>query len=226
MIPFLLTTIVIFTSFYLLLTYVKLIPVSEKLISAVVLTSAQIIAVEILLGTAGMLSLVYIVPINLILSVALFSFVFYRQRNVVYHFLNDFYVLFNFIKALKSPYILFLFALLIFVCIWLFFAAVLLPPRGIDDLTYHLPPLYEFIQQQRIFLLPVEYRGHFAFPMNAELLFLWPLLFFHGIDPIGMVQFSYGILGILIVYSLSRQLSIKPQVSVFTGLVFFFTPVV
>ena len=51
------------------------------------------------------------------------------------------------------------------------------PPRGIDDVTYHLPPIYQAIQDHRLTVLPIELRGHFGYPLNAEMLFLLVPLF-------------------------------------------------
>jgi hypothetical protein len=60
---------------------------------------------------------------------------------------------------------------------WLVTVIAYYPPRGIDDVTYHLPPVYEAIQRGVWVLLPVELRGHFAYPLNGEVLFLWTALF-------------------------------------------------
>lgn len=226
MIIFFVTNLLIFLSFYLLLINKKLTSISEKLVATVLLTTAQIILSELVLGILEILTVNYLILLNTAIALIIIFIVFRKQRNVKAYLTDDYISLKNNLKSINSPYIIFLFLLLSLVSFWLFLSAILLPPRGIDDLTYHLPAVFEYIYHQKIFLLPVEYRGHVAFPMNAELLFLWPTVFFKNLIPIGLVQFFYGIYGISVIYVLSRQLSLKRETSIFIGLIFFFSPVV
>jgi len=226
MIIFFVTNLLIFLSFYLLLINKKLTSISEKLVATILLTTTQIILSELVLGTLEILTVNYLILLNIAIALIIIFVVFRKQRNVKAYLTDDYISLKSNLKSINSPYIIFLFLLLSLVSFWLILSAILLPPRGIDDLNYHLPPIYEYFNHQKIFLLPVEYKGLFALPMNAELLFLWPLLFFKNLIPIGLVQFFYGIFGISVIYVLSRQLSLKRETSIFIGLCFFFSPVV
>ena len=116
--------------------------------------------------------------------------------------------------------------LLLFVTVWLVAAGVLLPPRGIDDLVYHLPPIYQSVQEHRIVLLPVQLRDMFASPLDGELLFLWPLIFFHADSLIDLVQLAVALYGILVVYAMARRFDVSPRNAAFAACLFLFTPVV
>ena len=183
MIIFFVTNLLIFLSFYLLLINKKLTSISEKLVATVLLTTAQIILSELVLGTLEILTVNYLILLNTAIALIIIFVVFRKQRNIKAYLTDDYISLKSNLKSINSPYIIFLFLLLSLVSFWLFLSAILLPPRGIDDLTYHLPAVFEYIYHQKIFLLPVEYRGHVAFPMNAELLFLWPTVFFKNLIP-------------------------------------------
>ncbi len=220
------TTLLICLSLYALLTLCKLTSTSEKIVAAVLIISAQIILTETLLGIMKILTAGYLVFINSSISLALIILVYKKQNNIVGLFANDVNKISQFLKSLNSPYIIFLLILLCLVSFWLFLSALLLPPRGIDDLTYHLPAVYEFINHEKIFLVAINYRGHFAFPMNAELLFLWPVIFIKNLIPIGLVQYFYGLYAVVVIYALSKEMRLKTQTSMFIGLCFFFSPVV
>lgn len=227
MLLFLITTCVLFISFYLLFSDLNIKSLSEKILSATLLTSAQIVLIETILGSLKLLSINYIAIVSLAISFSLVLYIVKTNslatiKTDIYKDLNN---LHQFTNHIKSPYIIFLLILVCFIAIWILLSAILLPPRGIDDLTYHLPAIYEYFINQKIFLLPTEYRGHFAFPMNAELLFLWPVIYFKTVTPIGLVQFSYGMIGILAVYTLGRQLELRPSTSAIAGVLFFLTPV-
>ncbi len=99
---------------------------------------------------------------------------------------------------------------------------VFIPTRGVDDLTYHLPAIYEYIQNQEIFLLPLYYRMHFVLPMNAEFLFMWPLNYFKSTNSIGLIQYTYSLIGMIVIYALARSLSLKRNISYFSSQLFFF----
>jgi hypothetical protein len=130
------------------------------------------------------------------------------------------------IKNSYSPYNAFLTLLLFLLTTWIILAAYLLPPRAIDDITYHLTTIIEFIKQSKIFILPLDYRPHVTMPLNAEFLFMWPLIFFKNDYAIGLVQYIVALIGMVVIYSFSRLFSVNSKVSLFVALLFIFTPVV
>ena len=145
MIIFFVTNLLIFLSFYLLLINKKLTSISEKLVATVLLTTAQIILSELVLGTLEILTVNYLILLNTAIALIIIFVVFRKQRNIKAYLTDDYISLKSNLKSINSPYIIFLFLLLSLVSFWLFLSAILLPPRGIDDLTYHLPAVFEYI---------------------------------------------------------------------------------
>jgi len=101
--------------------------------------------------------------------------------------------------------------ILLFAGLWIATAVAFYPPRGIDDVTYHLPPIYQAIQDGRLVLLPVELRGHFAYPLNGELLFLWVALFTHAIHWIDVPQGLLWLYGAAAVFAIGRRFTLSPR---------------
>ena len=201
-------------------------PLSQIIIVCFLLFSTQIIITQLVLGILGALTNTNLAALNFILSS---TFIYFSREN-----LNDTYSLIvqdiksvnTWIKKTYAPYNTFLYIMLIMVTIWIVLAAYLLPPRAIDDITYHLTTIIEFIKHNKIFILPIEYRPHVTMPLNAEFLFMWPLIFFNNDYSVGVVQYIVALIGIVVIYRFSRLFSINSKISSFVALLFIFTPVV
>jgi len=105
-------------------------------------------------------------------------------------------------------------------------ASYLLPPRGIDDLAYHLPVISEYTQSHTIKLLSLQIREAFAYPQNAELLFLWPLIFTGSLTLIDCVNVPFIFLSILSIYTLLRNFKVSTRDSLFYAMLYGLCPVV
>ena len=75
-------------------------------------------------------------------------------------------------------------------------------------------------------MLPVAMDGHFAFPLNAELLFMWPAILTHSQQFVDAVQVIIAFWGVAVVYGLARAVDTKPKTALFVAFLFLFTPVV
>ena len=115
--------------------------------------------------------------------------------------------------------------MLVFATAWISTALAVYPPRGIDDVTYHLPPIYQAIQDHRLTVLPIELRGHFGYPLNAEMLFLLVPLFTGNIRWIAAPQAVFWIVGMLAVYALGRRSSLAPRGAALAAALFGAMPV-
>ncbi|MBF0620237.1 MAG: hypothetical protein HQL19_08735, partial [Candidatus Omnitrophica bacterium] len=120
---------------------------------------------------------------------------------------------------------LIIFAAAVVTC-WLFICAYFLPPRGGDDIVYHLPFIYDSIQHGRWVLLPTELRIHFAYPMNAEVLFSWPLIFLGDTRWVDGVNIPVGLWTAGVMYLFSRHFGLRRASAAFISGVFFLTPIV
>ena len=139
------------------------------------LMGAQIVLSEIVLGALGMLYFSWVVGVNLATSTAVIAWLYFSGRLPTRHEIH------LKLKALTTRVrrnigweIIALSTILFLLVLWFCVATYFLPPRGIDDLVYHLPPLYEFVKNHEISLLPLDLRHNFAMPFGGDFLFLWP----------------------------------------------------
>lgn len=198
---------------------------STQLAYTGLMTAVQIVVTELALGIAGALRLPALVAVNVALAVGMIVAALRTRsaRDLIGRAARAAAAAVREIAAWENGLLALLAA---FVLLWLTVAGVFLPPRGIDDLDYHLSPLYRTVQTGRIELLPLELRDFFAYPLNGELLFLWPLVFFHDDRFVDLVQLIVALYGTLVVYALARCFEVARRTSFFAGLLFLFTPVV
>ena len=111
------------------------------------------------------------------------------------------------------------------VVLWLISAALLLPPSTVDGLTYHLPPVYEFVLRGRFITMPADQVPAFAYPMNGDLLLSWPLIFIRDVSVTGIMGTFVSLLAAASVYALSRRLGLASFGAFMSAMVFFFMPV-
>lgn len=216
----------IFFGYYLLFVRFKIDFPHQRIILAGLWSFGQIILTQLFLGITGLLYLPVLVLLNAGITaiVMLFSGVF--ERSIWFILQQEYRKLAGGIRNTFSTENTFLFLLLGFVLIWFAVAIYFLPPRCYDDVTYHLPPIYEYILHHKIFLMSVGFNMRFAFPENAELLFMWPAIFLHNQQFVGSVQLVVALWGVFVVYGLARLLGILPKLSLFVSLLFLLTPVV
>ena len=200
---------------------------STMLVYVGVLASAQIVLTELGLGLVALLEPSFLVGANLLCAVGLLLSAWVQHRGAVgavWRAVGRRSAVW--LRAAMAWENALLVVLAAFVSLWMITAAVLLPPRGIDDLVYHLPPIYQDAQAHRLELLPVTLRDTFAFPFNGEFLFLWPLVFFHDDRFVDLGQFVVALFGVLVVYALARRFDASVRLATFVGLLFLFIPVV
>jgi hypothetical protein len=203
--------------------------ISDCLVAGCLLFCTQIILTEIVLGHFGLLTLSFVIGLNLGISGILFFFWLWRTRfekgrKSITSLTPPmgFKEWFNEVKGWENYIMVFLLGGLM---VWLGTAAYLLPPRVFDD-VYHLPPVFQYVVDGRISLLPVELRAQFAYPENGEFLFLWPLLFLQDARAVDTVQGLMALVGVLVLYNLALKLGATSRLALFIGLLFPFIPVV
>ena len=220
-------SLLIFFSYYYLLSIFFLESKSSKILLTFVMSSAQIVMTELLLGLSHNLYLSHLIVLNLLIVFLLVP-TGYLQRK--YSFLSvlktDIISTRESFSAAKDVYTISLGILVLLTYAWILIAAYYLPPRGIDDLAYHLPTIFEYIQSHQIKLLPVELRHHFAFPENAELLFMWPTIFSGNQRMVDGVNIPFVFISMLTVYALLRHFDIHRKDALFSAMLYALCPVV
>ncbi|HOW35756.1 MAG TPA: hypothetical protein PL155_05020 [Candidatus Omnitrophota bacterium] len=192
--------------------------VSEKLFLAYLLTTIQIIGTLLLLGAIGWLRPFEAVALNAIIILFLHYFSYpvqaVRCKGRAWR---------EIVAPLSSKIII---IAVTAVLGWLLACAYFLPPRDIDDLTYHLPFIYESIQRGIWVLLPTDLRIHFAYPMNAEVFFSWPVLFLGDTRWVDAAQIPVGAWTAGIIYLFARHFGLRRARAFFLSGIFFLTPLV
>ena len=222
----LIITASVFLSYYFLLIRFKVQCPHQKIILAGLFGFSQIILTQLFLGIVGLLYLPAVIFFNvgIFLMVAVCSRVFEKDpygilreeyRRLAGSFRNAFAAENAFLLALGGG-----------VLLWIAIVIYLFPVREYDSVTYHLPPICQYIINHRISLLPVEINKRFAFPENAELLFMWPMIFLHSQQFVNTVQLVMVLWGVVVIYGLARLLGITSKIAFFVSLLFFFTPIV
>lgn len=186
------------------------------------LGAAQIVGTELLLGALGQLRLPLLVAAVLVVTLPVLIAGVRRRRGVPAAARESGLATALGIDAFNAT----LFALLVFVTVWLLMATWLLPPRGVDDIVYHLPPLYDLVQTGRLAVLPLQIRVQFALPLGGDFLYLWPLVFLHADTWVDGVQFVVALFGVLVVAALAGRLGAERRDALFAGLLWLFVPVV
>jgi len=194
---------------------------AEKFILAYFLLMVQIIATLLFLGTIGCLFLLPAIMINsiIILSISYFS----RPPRLSTPPASGW----GMWKVILSPLSNKLIAgCSVLVLGWLLLCAYFIPPRVVDEITYHLPFIFESIQRGRWALLPTDLRIHFAYPMNAEVLYSWPVLFFKDTRWGSASQIPMGVWTSGMIYLFSRHFGLRRSKAFLLAGMFFLTPIV
>jgi hypothetical protein len=100
-----------------------------------------------------------------------------------------------------------------------------LPPYVWDTLTYHLPKVADWVQYEKLVVLPTPVTRSY-WPANFELFQTWFVLFFHHDFLIEAAGLPFYLLAILSVYSSGRSLELSRSWSAFLAAIYALTPAV
>jgi hypothetical protein len=217
----------IYFSYYCLLSSRRSESVLHKLLTSFVLTCFQIVITELFGGIFHKLYLPLLIATNLTLSVFIIIMAHRLGNGRVLSTIKDDEKRFGrALSAALDGHALVLGVVAALTYGWILLASYYLPPRGTDDLVYHLPSIFQYIQSHKITLLPLDLRWHFAFPENAELLFMWPAIFTHAQKMVNAVNVLFVLFSILTVYALLRYFNLSEKDSFFAALLYALCPVV
>lgn len=188
---------------------------------------SQVVLTELVLGIAGVLTVTNLILLNSAISFAVLLYLYkWNKTTILEAFTADVAAVKTSLREGLDTYNLALLLVLLPAYGWILFSSYFLPPRGVDDLVYHLPPVFEYIQSHAIKLLPVQIRHHFAYPQNGELLFIWPTIFSHSIKMLTSVNVPFALMSIAAVYALLRKLDISRRNALFASMLYALCPVV
>ena len=209
---------IIFIQYTNLLPHWGITRFTEKFLFAYLLTMIQIIGTLLFLGSIGWLRPLEAIVLN---GIIIFFLSFFSHGPACTVSIGGVW------KEIVEPFSNKIIIVATTVILgWLLACAYFLPPRGVDDITYHLPFIYESIQRGRWTLLPTDLRIHFAYPMNAEVLFSWPVLVLGDTRWVDAAQIPIGIWTSGIIYLFARHFGLRRTKAFFLAGLFLLTPIV
>lgn len=223
-----LSATLLFAYYILIVSRHPALRLTDKLLLPFTLTCGQIILTEELLGICSQLTATLLLLTNIAIAAVLLFIATAKssRRGLLEICKGDLAALKAFLQSTASAANITLLGVLLISYGWVLLADYLLPLRGVDDLYYHLPPIFQYIQTHSITLLPIEIRHHFAFPQNAELLFMWPLVFSPSLRMLDAANVPFIMISIVAIYGLLRRVPISRKDAVFVSLLYPMTPVV
>jgi len=123
------------------------------------------------------------------------------------------------------------FLLILAICVAgvLLLSAVLnyiVPPNNNDALSYHVARIVRWMQQGSTSPWETPFVWQLSFPLNAQLVYLWTLLFTNSDHFIAFIPMIAGLLTSLIIYLLAQELGFSRRNAVFSALIWLTLPVV
>jgi len=102
----------------------------------------------------------------------------------------------------------------------------IVPPNNNDALSYHVARIVRWKQQGSYLPWETPFVWQLSFPLNAQLVYLWTLLFTNSDHFIAYIPMLAGLLTSLIIYLLAQELGFSRRNAIFSALIWLTLPVV
>lgn len=102
----------------------------------------------------------------------------------------------------------------------------IVPPNNNDALSYHVARIVRWKQQGSYLPWETPFVWQLSFPLNAQLVYLWTLLFTNSDHFIAYIPMLAGLLTGLIIYLLAQELGFSRRNAIFSALIWLTLPVV
>jgi hypothetical protein len=206
--------------------------ISVNLIKSFAFFYLQIFLTQIILGLIEILERKYFVLVNVFIITLLCIFIYLKRRNELKSFIQ--YAKINLQSITKSSikisfettFILTGIIASLFCVSVVLRASYLFPPRGIDDIAYHIPKIVENVIDKKLVKLPVELDPRFGFPISAQFLSQAYVITFHNLKFIDFTNFFFALLSSVSVYSVSYSLFKNKRGAIISALFVFSIPCV
>ena len=100
------------------------------------------------------------------------------------------------------------------------------PPNNNDALSYHVARIVQWMQRGSYFPWETPFTWQLSFPVNAQLTYLWTVLFTRTDHFIAFIPYFAGILCAFLVYRFALELGFNRRNAAFAGLIWLTFPVV
>ena len=102
----------------------------------------------------------------------------------------------------------------------------IVPPNNNDALSYHVARIVRWKQQGSYLPWETPFVWQLSFPLNAQLVYLWTLLFTNSDHFIAYIPMLAGLVTSLIIYLLAQELGFSRRNAIFSALIWLTLPVV
>jgi hypothetical protein len=224
----LLNLVMLFSSHLAAFRYFKKSQFSQQLITTFLIFTSQVTFSILFLGLiVKNLGLPWIILLNSAIS---FSIIFIFRKTIKESLIQSYEKILNFSKDMFRAKDIFLYLvvfLLIIQVMLLLVKIYYLPPHVWDVFSYHLHPVAEWHQQNKIpgFIdSPVTRLNRN--PMGSKLLIFWCFFFSNGIRWVELPQFIFGLLVILVSFSLMLKMNIGKFIALRYAILTYFIPLI
>ncbi len=217
---------------YLLLFHKNHQEISANLIKSFAFFYLQIFLTQVILGSIGILERKYFVLVNVAIIISLCLFIYLKRKDKLKGFIQHAKIKLeskskSSIKfSFEKIFILTEIIVSLFCFIVVLRASYLFPPRGIDDISYHIPKIVENVIEKKLVKLPVELDPRFGFPFAAHFLSQAYILIFHNLKFIDFTNFFFALLSSVSVYSISYSIFKNKSGAIISALFVFSIPCV
>ena len=200
-----------------------------RFVSTFFLFYAQIIVTEFLLGSLSILTPLWIVCLNLCISLLIIFFVyknagtkvFSRYTNTIKASIGRLY------RDVKTDrhwrWLLIVASLLLG---WIILLGVLFPATDFDGNSYHLTFIGYAIQNHNFFDVPTSIGWLTGYPKGGEFIQMWNVIVTRNDVLVDLVQIPFLALGVYALYVISRKLGVAKKEARFVSLLYLFLPIV
>lgn len=224
----LLSFLVLMSSYVIALRFSGKSPFSEKLVATFLVFTAQITFTILFLGViVKNLGFLGIIILNSAISILIFVFLKKKRKEIFPDFCTHSRAFFSYLIQSRDYFLyilIFLFSLQIFL---LLFKIYFLPPHGGDVFAYHLHPVVEWFQQNKIPIFidtPVARLNRN--PLGSKLFHFWIVKFVQDLTWVELPQFIAGIMVTLTSYALMLKMNIKKNIALRYAILIYFIPLI
>jgi hypothetical protein len=230
--------LVLFTAFivincgiYSLLFYKNEQQFSANLIKSFTFFYLQIFLIQVILGLTGYLETKYFLSTNTLILILLLFFLYFKRREKVKEIFVKIKLLKSKTKSNIKPGFEEIFILSEIIASLFCIAVVLrasyfFPPRGIDDILYHMPRVLENVLEKKFVKIPPELHPGFGLPFSGQFLVQTYAMIFQNIKFIDFTNFFFALLSSVSVYSVSYSLFKNKRGAIISALFVFSIPCV
>ncbi|MDD5457721.1 MAG: hypothetical protein PHV30_11925 [Candidatus Margulisbacteria bacterium] len=190
---------------YALLLQKKLTDTYDLLLGSFVWFSLQIIVTQAALGLLGKLDTFNLFLTNFLISLPIIC---YSWQKIHWRITSI-----EAVSSIKNIRHLLFFQFILVSYGFIVFLGWLIPPYGWDSITYHLPTVFHWVQEKRIFIIQPLCATSF-FPMNGSLFMMWLYLGSKSLNLLNLTQVPFALMLSLATYSLARKLNIHDAIIV------------